>query len=483
MHTYTLCRYINICLCMYYDALFSRYVCVCICHNVHMSIRFSTSRCTHRVSSSAIHRRLTYLHQGANENHEGRRVLPLGKEVTKIAVIGWGANDTYAPLANYPGCGFSAWGPRIPDCHIVTPLQGIRERFENDHVSVVYARGSDVEKPDTSGYEEALAIAHGADAIIYVGGNRNCEGGPGKGGRHCESEGYDRPDIDLPVVQTNLIKKLYEINRNIVFAVITGSPISFNWEAEHLPAILVMWYAGQQGGRALAAVLSGDASPSGKTPVTWPTGLQQLPDKFDMSPSTPPGRGYRYLTELPLYFFGYGLTYGETTFHIVVLNDKKPIMLRIGRHEAENKTISLCVLVRNKGPLKTEEVVQVYAEPNAAVRARAESAPAFLLVGFARTPHSIAPNSELRICIDIHVRSFRLMANPSNKKSTRQQHVGVNRAEDFLVLPGTYYIHVGGASPHKRQGLFVDKGAVSPQARAAVEITDSMVLEETTILE
>lgn len=161
--------------------------------------------------------------------------------VKTVAVVGWGANDSYAPLANYMGCGYSSWSPRLSNCSIITPLMAIQERFAAAGAKVTYSHGCDVESNDTSGFSAATAAAKAADLVIFVGGNRNCEGGQGHGGAHCESEGHDRPDLEMPGVQTQLLKELYAANKNTVLLALTGGPISMNWEAANLPAIFVIW--------------------------------------------------------------------------------------------------------------------------------------------------------------------------------------------------------------------------------------------------
>jgi len=123
---------------------------------------------------------------------------------------------------------------------------------------VMYSHGCDVESNDTSGFAAAVAAAKAADVVVYVGGNRNCEGGQGHGGHtcantsacptHCESEGHDRPDLEMPGMQTALLKELHAANSNVVLAVLTGGPISFGWEAKTLPAIITIWYGGQMMG-------------------------------------------------------------------------------------------------------------------------------------------------------------------------------------------------------------------------------------------
>ena len=340
--------------------------------------------------------------------------------VKTVAVVGWGANDSYAPLANYMGCGYSSWSPRLSNCSIITPLMAIQERFAAAGAKVTYSHGCDVESNDTSGFSAATAAAKAADLVIFVGGNRNCEGGQGHGGAHCESEGHDRPDLEMPGVQTQLLKELYAANKNTVLLALTGGPISMNWEAANLPAIFVIWclprtillygiyieclylygnvhtlsynldaydlqsciiivwsrYGGQMMGPAITDVLVGDFSPAGRSPFTWPTGLSQLPDELDMSPSTPPGRTYRYLDGAPLYSFGYGLSYGQIEYSgasyeglpsskVTIPDGCKAAVPGATTGAPGCGSITVCVEVTNakEAAHATEDVVQVYAAP------------------------------------------------------------------------------------------------------------------------
>ena len=113
--------------------------------------------------------------------------------------------------------------------------------------------------------------------MIFALGLVSCEVHSGEVPNECESEGHDRPDLEMPGVQTQLLQRLYRANPKLVLVLVTGSPIALRWEAAHLPAILVLWYGGQQGGHALADALTGAVSPSGRSPFTWPTGRDQLP--------------------------------------------------------------------------------------------------------------------------------------------------------------------------------------------------------------
>ena len=106
--------------------------------------------------------------------------------------------------ANYMGCGFSSWSPRLANCSIITPLDALTQSFEK----VTYAHGCDVESNDTSGFAAAVAAAKAADAVVFVGGNRNCEGGQGVGGAHCESEGHDRPGDQRIWLQSSQLRPI-----------------------------------------------------------------------------------------------------------------------------------------------------------------------------------------------------------------------------------------------------------------------------------
>lgn len=255
----------------------------------------------------------------------------------------------------------------------------------------------------------------------------------------------------MPGVQTLLLQRLQKVNPNVVLVVLTGSPISATWEAEHLPALLVMWYAGQEGGAALAAALAGDVSPAGRSPFTWPTGVQQLPDELDMSPSTPPGRTYRYLSQVPLYAFGFGVSYGKMSYAGATVSPSVlPAML--------NQTMTVCVRVANmEGAFPSEEVVQVYATPLADVVALAASPPLKLLVAFKRID-ALFPGESATVCLNVALRDMRLMG-----------HGGAR--QDFRILPGRYILSVGGVPPGPL-GVHVESDTVAAPLNLTIHLVE-----------
>ncbi|EJX03193.1 glycoside hydrolase family 3 domain protein, partial [gut metagenome] len=148
-----------------------------------------------------------------------------------------------------------------------------------------------------------------ADVILFVGGiSPRLEGEE----MPVDADGFrkgDRTNIEIPAVQKRMIKSLVATGKPVVYVMCTGSALALNWENDNVDAIINAWYGGQEGGTAVADVLFGDYNPAGRLPVTFYKSAEQLPDFQDYSMK---GRTYRYMTQKPLYPFGYGLSY--TTF-------------------------------------------------------------------------------------------------------------------------------------------------------------------------
>ena len=186
---------------------------------------------------------------------------------------------------------------------------------------------------------EAQEAAESADVIIMALGTYS----------YIEAEGRDRVDTDLPENQKQLLKNIYDINKNIVLVLINGSTISLPWASKNIPAIVEAWYPGQSGGKAVAEVLFGDYNPGGKLPMTFYTGVDQLPpfDDYDIRN----GRTYMYLKDRPLYPFGHGLSYTEFSFTEFSLN-----LINY----ALTDTLVLSFTLENIGDRSGSEVPQVY---------------------------------------------------------------------------------------------------------------------------
>jgi beta-glucosidase len=189
--------------------------------------------------------------------------------------------------------------------------------------------------------------AAGSDAIIFVGGISPELEGEEMPVNANGFKGGDRTSILLPAVQTELLKQLQATGKPVILVLFTGSAIAMPWENEHIPAIVNAWYGGQSSGTAVADVLFGDYNPAGRLPVTFYKSDADLPDVKDYSMQ---GRTYRYFKGEVAYPFGYGLSY--STFRYADL--KAPAQFKKG------KSLIVEALVKNTGPLKGEEVVQLY---------------------------------------------------------------------------------------------------------------------------
>jgi len=210
--------------------------------------------------------------------------------------------------------------------------------------AIVKLRAGHYEKTD---FNELARRFSDADIILFAGGiSPQLEGEempvtvPGfKGG--------DRTSIELPTVQTELMKALKATGKPVVFVMLTGSAIAIPWENENIPAIINAWYGGQSGGTAVADVLFGDYNPAGRLPVTFYKSDSDLPGFSDYSMK---GRTYRYFNGEALYPFGYGLSYTQFKYTVT----KVPAAISKG------KPVTVAFTLTNTGMKDGEEVAQLY---------------------------------------------------------------------------------------------------------------------------
>lgn len=286
-----------------------------------------------------------------NENH----FLPLKRDYKTIAVIGPDADSLDAIEGNYNGT------PSKP----VTVLGGIRKRFSQS--KVVYSEGIGLVGAAKSGTPDPLVMARNADLVVLVMGlSPRIEGEEMK----FKADGFlggDRTKIALPEPQEELIKNIAGLGKPTVLVLMNGGALAVNWSEQHLPAILEAWYPGEEGGAAIAEALAGDFSPAGRLPVTFYTGVAQLPPFDDYSMAN---RTYRYFKGEPLFPFGYGLSY--TSFRYGHARMSSPSV-------AAGGTEKVSVDVSNTGSMAGDEVVELYlTHPGVA------GAPLRALVGFQR---------------------------------------------------------------------------------------------------
>ena len=187
-----------------------------------------------------------------------------------------------------------------------------------------------------------------ANVVIFVGGISPSLEGEEMGVDQPGFKRGDRTDIELPAIQRELIAALCDAGKKVIYVNCSGSAIAMIPEVERCAAILQAWYPGQSGGQAIAEVLFGDYNPSGRLPLTMYKSLSQLPDFEDYNMTS---RTYRYMTDEPLFAFGYGLSYTTYSYGTPKLNSSK---LKDG------DTLTVSVPISNKGKMDGEEVVQVY---------------------------------------------------------------------------------------------------------------------------
>jgi beta-glucosidase len=275
------------------------------------------------------------------------------------------------------------------------------------------------------GAEAALAAAGQADLVVFVGGLTARLEGEEMSVRAPGFAGGDRTSLDLPAAQEGLLERLQAAGKPIVLVLMNGSALGVNWADAHLPAIVEAWYPGGEGGRAVAGLLAGDFSPSGRLPVTFYRSADQLPAFKDYAMA---GRTYRYFGGEALYPFGHGLSFTRFSY-------AQPVLERAEVKAGEKQTVQ--VDVTNSGPRDGDEVVQLYVSRDA------PGAPARSLQGFQRISLKAGETRRVRFEIDGLAMSV----------------VGADGAR--AVTPGPVTLWIGGGQPVARAGLAQPPGVAA----------------------
>ncbi len=206
---------------------------------------------------------------------------------------------------------------------------------KRDATAKLYWKAPNVKRDYTELFAEAKKCAQSCDLTVAVlGMNKNFE-----------SEGQDRETIRLSIDQEVFIQEIFKVNPRTVVVLVAGSSLAIGWINDHIPAVVDAWYPGEQGGTAVADVLFGNYNPAGRLPLTFYKSIDDLPsfDDYDITK----GRTYQYFKGLPLYPFGYGLSY--TTFdysHLKVQDSSAKVKVSFN--------------LRNAGKVDGDEVAQVY---------------------------------------------------------------------------------------------------------------------------
>jgi beta-glucosidase len=381
-----------------------------------------------------------------NEGH----LLPLPKTLKSIAVIGPNANSIRNLFGDYAypahletlvemrkgdnPFGMSATGSVVTVEDFIE-TQSILTAFKTAadlDMDIHYARGCDVRDESRAGFAEAVEAAKKAEVAIVVVGDKagltdDCTTG----------EARDRAVLDLPGVQADLVKAIYDTGTPVVLLLVNGRPVTLGWMAEQIPAILECWFPSEEGAAAIKDVLFGDANPGGKLPISFPRTVGQIPVFYSHRPSG--GRShwkgdYVETSVKPLYPFGFGLSY--TTFS---MNN-----LRLSQQADAGGTIRIQVDVTNTGNHAGDEVVQVYTHQEVTGITR----PLKELRGFHRL--TLQPGEARTVTFELPVNALAF----------------INAADQLVVAPGPVEVMVGNSSAdvHLR-GQFTIVGEITPVER------------------
>ena len=268
-------------------------------------------------------------------------------------------------------------------------------------------------KYDPKPSPEAVQSAKNADVVVAVLGITSELEGEEMPVNEEGFKGGDRTNIDLPKPEEELLEAVATTGKPVVLVLANGSALAVNWAKEHANAILESWYAGEEGGTAVAQTLSGKNNPAGRLSVTFYTGIEQLPPFEDYAMK---GRTYRYFEGKPLYAFGYGLSY--TTFSYRGLRLPKKVISAGDPLLAE-------VTVTNTGKREGDEVVQLYLSfPNV------PGAPLRALRGFKRV--HLKPGESQKLRFELKDRDLSM----------------VSEAGEPIIAEGQYSVSIGGGQPN-----------------------------------
>jgi beta-glucosidase len=298
-----------------------------------------------------------------NENN----ILPLNKSSVKtIAVIGYNAARKQSM-----GGGSS----QIRAFYEITPLEGIK-KLVGDKVNVVYAQGYEIKRGATANQamiDEAIKSASKADIVVYVGGSFHGYNYSVWKDNAYDAEDTDKPDMLMPFGQDELLKAVIKANPKTIAVMMGGGAIDMSQWVNNTPAVLQSWYAGMEGGNALAKILFGEVNPSGKLPMTFPKHLEDHPSqKLGEYPGDTTSLqvhyfddiyvGYRYYdtykTE-PQFAFGHGLSYTSFAYSNIKV-------------VANSKGATVTFTVKNIGKVDGAEVAQVYVHQQKSLLPRPE---------------------------------------------------------------------------------------------------------------
>jgi beta-glucosidase len=360
---------------------------------------------------------------------DGVPLLPLLPTRKRIALIG--------PLADDNKDMVGAWAGAANDRDIVTLRQALAQRAQQSGVTLLYSRGTDIDDTSQAGFAEATEAVRAADVVILALGESGAMSG----------EAGSRAHLDLPGNQQQLLEAVVAAGKPVVLLIFSGRPLVLDWAAKHVPAIMEVWFPGTEAGNAIANVLFGDVSPSGKLPMSFPRAVGQEPLYYNQFPtgrpptgidlSKPPTDGTHFFSryiDVPnsaLFPFGYGLSYSSFSYKDVEVS-KNSIPLSQALANRTKPLLEASTIVTNTGDRTATEVVQCYVRNLGA----SIEQPVRSLEGFRRV--TLAPGESKQI-------SFPLGFN----------ELSFFNAESKPTVEATHYtVWIGGSSLASQEATF-----------------------------
>lgn len=358
-----------------------------------------------------------------------RQLLPLSKNISRIAVIGPNADNRYNMLGDYTA-------PQEEE-NVKTVLDGIRMKLASSQglsSQVEYVKGCAIRDTTNCNIEQAVATARRSDVIIAVVGGSSArdfktsykETGAAITDETTLSdmecgEGFDRATLSLLGKQQELLKALKATGKPLVVVYIEGRPLDKTWASENADALLTAYYPGQEGGNAIADVLFGDYNPAGRLPISVPRSVGQIPVYYNKK--APQSHDYVEMSAAPLYPFGYGLSYTTFTY-----SDLQIAPLASHSYEVSFR-------VRNTGSYDGEEVAQLYLRDEYA--------------------SVVQPLKQLK-----HFERFHLKRGEDRIVKfilSERDFALINREMKTVVEPGTFQLMIGASSDDVRLRATIKK--------------------------
>lgn len=322
----------------------------------------------------------------------GSPLLPLAPGIKTIALIG--------PLADDSGDMVDSLDASRRDPGVVTLKQALESRVRKFGGAVLYAHGADIQGTSQSGFAEAEDAARRADIVVMALGESSAMSG----------EGGSRAFLDLPGSQQKLMEAMVATGKPVILLVFSGRPLVLTWAAQHVPAIVESWFPGTEAGNAIADVLFGDVSPSGKLPMSFPRAVGQEPLYYNQFPtgrppfnadlSVPPGPETRYISryiDVPndaLFPFGFGLTYSHFDYSGVKVS-RTNVHLKDIVDSRAGQALTVSGIVKNVGNRVATDVVQCYLQ----IEGASLEQPVRTLKGFKRV--TLEPGASVSVNFDL----------------------------------------------------------------------------------